>query len=282
MFKKIFGKENPIAGEGHKYPAVVEEIHNKFMSASDELVAQAKEVLKTEEVKDVDKADRLKDLGFTALKEVKKVETIKKSIELSKDQIQLVHKYSFKYPNYKFITETQVEAICKKYNLICGDVDRFEGFVPRKNLVELERFMNTHGEDFKSIWKIGDEFVDMSEYELRSSRATSEYVHFYDKEGKPHFQGKLGEYEKEGLYADGYINGKFYNATTGSRLMKAKLQICAPIKDMNTEGLRIRDGYKLEHIPDPVVLQPVIGGYLILTAWGDEAEDPIVVNNKMN
>jgi len=63
-----------------------------------------------------------------------------------------------------------------------------------------------------------------------------------------------------------------------------KLQICAPIKDMDTSGLEIIDGYKLikKYIPDPVVLQPVRGGYLILTAWGDEASDPIVVNEINN
>ena len=33
---------------------------------------------------------------------------------------------------------------------------------------------------------------------------------------------------------------------------------------------------------DPVVLQRVVGGYLILSAWGPEASDPIVVNEINN
>ena len=41
-------------------------------------------------------------------------------------------------------------------------------------------------------------------------------------------------------------------------------------------------GYKIQNIPDPVVLQPVCGGYLIVCAWGDEASDEIVVNQQMN
>lgn len=44
--------------------------------------------------------------------------------------------------------------------------------------------------------------------------------------------------------------------------------ICAPKKDIS--------------IPDAVVLQTVEDGYLIVTAWGDEAADEIVVNEKMN
>jgi len=35
-------------------------------------------------------------------------------------------------------------------------------------------------------------------------------------------------------------------------------------------------------LADPVVLQPVKGGYLIITAWGDEASDELVVNQKFN
>ena len=51
-------------------------------------------------------------------------------------------------------------------------------------------------------------------------------------------------------------------------------------------NISIEDGYKLKQvykdIPDPVVLQPVKGGYLILTAWGDEASDPLVINENFN
>lgn len=36
------------------------------------------------------------------------------------------------------------------------------------------------------------------------------------------------------------------------------------------------------NVPDPVVLQQVKGGYLIITAWGDEASDENVVNQLFN
>ena len=72
--------------------------------------------------------------------------------------------------------------------------------------------------------------------------------------------------------------------TTKLRLIDFNLQICAPVKDMDSTGLEVAEGYKLQkkHIPDPVVLQPVKNGYLILTAWGDEASDELVVNQKFN
>lgn len=35
-------------------------------------------------------------------------------------------------------------------------------------------------------------------------------------------------------------------------------------------------------LDDPLVLQPVQGGYLVITAWGDEAADPDVLNERNN
>ena len=60
------------------------------------------------------------------------------------------------------------------------------------------------------------------------------------------------------------------------------MQICAPLKDMEVKSNQKVKGYKIMDIPDPVVLQPVRGGYLIVCAWGDEASDEIVVNQQMN
>lgn len=59
-----------------------------------------------------------------------------------------------------------------------------------------------------------------------------------------------------------------------------KLLICAPENEM-------RDYLQFgrtenEPIPDPVVLQPVINGYLIVASWGDEASDEMVLNPKHN
>jgi len=39
---------------------------------------------------------------------------------------------------------------------------------------------------------------------------------------------------------------------------------------------------KIIKVPDPVVLQPVKDGYLIVTSWGGESEDPIIINPKNN
>jgi hypothetical protein len=46
------------------------------------------------------------------------------------------------------------------------------------------------------------------------------------------------------------------------------------------DGVEIKE---VPHVPDPIVLWPIEDNfYLIVTAWGDEASDPLVVNHKMN
>ena len=68
---------------------------------------------------------------------------------------------------------------------------------------------------------------------------------------------------------------------------KCSLEIAAPIKDFNLDASEVKD-FKISDIviPDPVVLQPVhFEGkkhYLIVTAWGLEAEDDLVINPTNN
>jgi len=59
--------------------------------------------------------------------------------------------------------------------------------------------------------------------------------------------------------------------------------ICAPMKDFNTKGMDIRDRKLIARpVPDPVVLFPVNGGYLIVTAWGKESKDNQITHSKNN
>ena len=69
--------------------------------------------------------------------------------------------------------------------------------------------------------------------------------------------------------------------------MKLPLEIAAPLKDFNMDEMEVKD-FKLSkiEIPDPIVLKPVIFNnqkhYLIVTAWGIEASDELVVNANHN
>lgn len=65
------------------------------------------------------------------------------------------------------------------------------------------------------------------------------------------------------------------------------LMIIAPAHKLNTKDMRIENGILMNPLKDPIVLQPVHNGYLIVTLWrGDEPkelfEEPAVRNEKLN
>lgn len=290
MFGNIFKKQEKTSLVNEKitiidkksYPKEVLEIHHEFETAAEKLLEQATEIINSQPKVNESKINLLKSLGFNQVKEVKQSSEIIKNITLSKEQIELVNYYKKQYPFNKFITEEQVQAICYKYNLVCGDVDRFKGFVPEKNLKEISNFK------LKDKDKTLQGVLWGTEYTVKKRLPTINHV--------------ISITEYDNLLKNKHINGKGKKDLDGDqRWCKAhrigkneylyfdnikitKLQICAPIKDMDISGLELKEGYKLteKHIPDPVVLQPVKGGYLILTAWGDEASDPLVINENFN
>lgn len=273
LFKKSAENKVEVAEpKKSKYPKEVLEIHHEFETAADKLLQSAKEVIAEAGTKDAVKVSRLESLGFKQASQVTELKPILQKAQLSKGQIELLSYYQRNYPLNKFITEEQVKIICHKYNLVCGDVDRFKGFVPEKNLREIEGF------------KLKDS--EQGLVELVNTCVTDVSLGFYNESDlSDRLYLSSPQDENEELVVKAMALGVRRDHVYIQRSDKKNtLKICAPVKDMDISGLELVEGYKLQkkHIPDPVVLQPVKGGYLILTAWGDEASDELVVNQKMN
>lgn len=267
--------------------SVVDRIHRDFDAANEVALAEAEAFL--EKCKNVpqEKADNLELVGFVKSKEVTRIRESMDTLKLQQKTVELIGRYRVEYPNYKFILPQQVDEICDKYGLVMGGVGDFTGFVPEKNLQDIVRFKKTFKSNSWVVydWRYGRNVgvIDMSNYEVRRS---GDYEHFYwigegdDPSGRTkHFQRNVGE---AGFYADGIIDGRRIDLTmSGCRLTEPTFMICGPLKDFDMKGKRVV-GNRLLNIPDPVVLYPVEGGFIIVTAWGDEASDPIVVNQEMN
>lgn len=305
MFKKLFGSsknnpqteevlvaEEPIVGRiGRKtnYPKEVYDIHYAFDIAGEKLVEEAKRIINDAPIVNESKLERLAKFGFKQVKEIEEGTKVLNETKLSKEQIDLVNYYKQKYPFNKFITEPQVKEICHKYNLVCGDVERFRGFVPDSNLKDIENF-KLHEEDNNFLLcrdiKTGETF----ELENASIKIDSGYGHIYDNR-KNYDWHKNSVFQSDGrnfnlFYSDDKLDifGLKDKGDMRFEVENKSLKICAPVKDMDLTGLELIEGYKLQkkHIPDPVILHPVKGGYLIITAWGDEASDSLVVNENFN
>lgn len=236
---------------------LVDEIHAEFDNEVYKLLADAGLTIQAESLKkpQFDKANRLSALGFASSKTVVSVQKDQRALDKAKELKESIEHFTNKYPNNKFITPDSVAKICKKYGLVLGGVDIFLGDVPEDNIKDIENF-NVKDEDraYEYAW---DGFMS-----FRSTRSKNFYT--CDKE-----------------YADQIMK------SSDVSVRESMLMIAGPAKDFDLRGKEIKDNVIMDiPVKDPVVLQPVYHnnelGYLIITAWGKEASDELVVNDKFN
>lgn len=270
------------------YPAIVEEIHNEFNSAGEKLLQEANSLLQELNQKDIAKGERLAAVGFGKAKEAVTAVQAKLKLASTKEVADLAMYYNMNYPNNKFITEAQVKSICEKYGLIFGDTSMYKGFVPESKLKLIENF-KLKGQDKIKLYLEITEYHNGDNVELPLSHLTDKDLTDFGIG----YLSKRTDYcyitggDRESLQGTKLFNDKIYDLFSHLKFVKAtvvdqKLKIVAPQKDMEIPQGKQVVGYKIKDIPDPVVLQPVKGGYLIVCAWGDEASDEIVVNQQMN
>lgn len=233
---------------------VIAEIHSDFDSASERLLKEAKDIV----AQDAGKGDRLRSLGFNNALPVKESDDVRKAQYEIKQLAERVSYFNQWYPHNKFITEESVKKICEKYGLVFADAQYYKGDVPEKNLREMEQFV-LRNEDM-----VNDSFGSFVG-NIRSRMMGIDWGYGFILPRGSWNESPLPSYEYE-----------------EPKATEPSFKICAPEKDFDTSMLS-RQGHKLElNIPDPIVLQPVKGGYLIVTKWGLEASDDMVKNEKAN
>lgn len=289
--------EIPVVEEGTPYTpkakVTVEEIHNTFFTEVDRLLAEAKNLnsLESEKQELVSKAERLRKLGFnhtqdvvSAHEEEARLRNLKSENEIKLALSRAIEYFTFKYPQYKFITEAAVKKICEKYGLIYGNVSRYVGAVPDKNLDQIEKFKIDEKDECyeSSVTGMGGVgfgtwsptgFIDPRDGPISMpngpiSMPIEVHKSFVDKE-----EAKRKRFN---------TSGSMYTQET---VRKCSLEIAAPKSDFNMTQMEVQN-FKLQAIPipDPIVLCPVLfegaKHYLVVTAWGDESKE--VVNEKLN
>lgn len=293
LFKKSADKKVVVAEQaanlkGKTTNEIIEEIHESFYTEVDRLLASAKiaNSLDTDKQDLLDKCVRLKSLGFNNTKEVKEAETeiarldaLKAENEAKKTITEAINYFSFKYPNYKFITEESVKKICAKYGLVYGEISKYIGTVPDKNLKHIEDFKVAEEDEccverltYFSPWWNHVMYEAYKSTKERKEKQEAERLAILNSD-TPY---KILDYRIGGLHSDSRKTDEI-----------CPIEIAAPLKDFNMADSEVKD-FKISKIqvPDPVVLKPVVYNkqkyYLIVTAWGLEASDELVVNQKMN
>lgn len=247
LFKKLKAKVSEIksVAVSDNTIGIDEQIYNDVYSAQELLLQEAKKVLEDSPVYDQKRYDRLKklaSLGFQNAQEVHEFELLeskKKHLEELRERIEY---YKRQYSLHKFIDEKSVIAICKKYALYLTKAHNYIAEIPEKNQNEIVAF-KVKRKDVRTPYEVGG-FNMLLNNHLGMLRWSA----ILDKDYNP---------------MEEMIDGQ-------------DLLIIAPEEKIDTYGL-VKHGHKLM-INDPIVLQPVQGGYLIVSSWGLEAGDPLVIN----
>lgn len=281
---------------------IVAEIHEEFNTASDKALASAKAIL-AQDTK-TDEVDMLRSLGFKNSKVVKEHQDYSdKYVFPAKEMSQTITKYNQDYPLYKFITTKDAEAICGKYKLLCVPVENYTGDIPTKNVEDMMKFKRTY--ETRSVGHRVEKVIWYSYGKKEAKKIIAEWLeknrNFVKKEVavySHHVQSYLeGIIRAEVLRKTGKHMGSndigMSSVTVVEQFLPDELYVCASKKEINMKGL-VGKGTFMEKAsnlvkakfetapPDPVVLARVPHGYLIVTAWGPEASDPLVVDTRKN
>ncbi len=273
------------------YPKIVQKIHNDFYNSHQELLDEYHRLEEHTDPADKLKTALLKQAGFKITKDqVKKEAKPKYSFSVLNTAMEL-------FGQHKFISIAQVDQLCKKYSLLCLPIENFTGFVPNKNLSDITEFIKNHSGysyPIKGASGIKKVYQSASDGELnciitRGPRNKHDektfYKHFPDGLVPHNFIELSYNQFKYDACIPGELRGIYLKGSTIYKFERSSLFICASKKDFGNTGPLTKFGSMMgivSTIPDPVVLCPHKDGWVIVTAWGDEASDPLVVNEQMN
>jgi len=178
------------------------------------------------------------------------------------DLKDVIERYNTVYPGSKFILKAQLSRVCEKYNLFVRPSEFFLGDIPEKNIKEMMNF-RVLVEDLRM-----QPFADWEESTIQRIVMGVRSVSLSCKELNSFMDFQV-DYIKSFLQLQVAAVEELFSpdAFSKSRARILDTQELPPKAQVDT---------------DPIVLLPVKHGYLIVTAWGDEANDELVFNQKLN
>ena len=227
----------------------VEMIHNDFYSVNNNLLS-----IKNFEIDSelIEKKEKLEKIGVSNNHPI-----IQKYVSLRRQQYRIDEKiklqkyveyYNKKYPFLKVIDYDSVMKICDKYKLVLNNMDNFFGDIPDKNINEI----------LQNYKLVSDE--DRFKFQLNSSWGTN-------------FAFRQIMIVANNNLFDKYINeDESYYVYMPEGIEKFIISVKDPIALLPIKADE-SDYHYSNSCPDL---------FLILSAWGEEANDELVVNEKLN
>jgi hypothetical protein len=255
---------------------IIAAIHNEIDTSAERLLTEAKEIINNLTLSD--KADRLKSIGFINSETVKINEKKSKLLVSNKEQANLIKYYQSTYPFLLFLTENELDRICKKYGLVYAPVSRYLKDVPDKNIKEIENAAPLKSNDSANnvflLKYSGDFKSDITKEQMKLYRNG---IYVYRE-----VFNLSGEFES--------MTGLSLHSSTWSGWDKISIDhnglfIAAPKSHFNLKGLKKTSKFSFNLVTiqkDPIVFRYCRGGIQVLTKWGLEASDESLVNPVTN
>ena len=239
--------------------ATSKDVHNECDQEAEILVKEAQSVIAKAQKKDNILVEKLKEMGFGNSTSIKDNE---KAMKLATDALR----YKLLYPQNNFLTEEAIEKICKKYGLLFAKAEYFIGEIPEKNQIEIANF-KIATEDKMVI------AIDRTEFKKNIGRmkAISKKLKtsgFFETIALAFERVAVKlKYEK----AIAVMEAKDSTNFSIRKELKPEYHIAAtPDQLTSLAGKKVIGDYKVVD-EDPVVFCKVDGGYLQVSAWGDES-----------
>lgn len=251
------------------YPDIVLEIHKSVEEdarALKQMFYKDPEQLKFNH----SKLQSLQLMGFGSAKESDKSEY---------GRIEEYNRLALQYPGYMIVNDNTIFRIAEKYDLVTASLNAYTGFVPKKNLEEMEKFFEIyalHNAEIeitvRATWKTEKFPVDLKG--LLESGTELFKEEFPD--GFTSFKGLIPTQFIKGFKTDkdAIFGTVMYTTPT--------MSISAPRKDIRlTSRQVIGSNRRAMNLPDPIVYLEKDHWRVVITKWGDESQDPIL-NSNMN
>lgn len=236
-----------------------------FKEVHEELEKEAIFLNQNHDIKDFQKkADFLNTVGF-------KQSIATKLYGAIAEKSQIIRGYEERYQGkYKFLLEPQLERLCEKYNLFVRDADFFLADIPEQNIKEMMDFKLNIRDLHPDKEKIANELFKKPQIMTVGMRGLEEGIWLTLAE--------LGELDK-------FINDKFrFSKYSGSLQIAAVSEMFSPVAFQESTSRiiqhRVEAVAKNQVDTDPIVLYRTKDGWIVITAWGDEGNDELVLRNK--
>jgi len=251
----------------------IAEMHEDFYSKINEDIALIESYIPSKiEVtnKEKEKYNVLRNLGFrnedVVIHEQKlQLYYTNKYEELKRSSIKtLMLSMKQKYPHYKFITIESLFSLCNKYKLVIGRPDNFLGTIPDKSVKDLSNFK-----------------VDNEDKAVEDNKGLlcREFNNIY-----PSLASNLRIAAHDSLFREDSRNILMHPINVEDVLRVSNIEkdpiVFQPVEmKFKTDFMIDSKGSYIDRNP-PYSFTQV--GFLIITAWGDEAHDSNAINEKMN